>query len=116
MLPKRERLKEKYLFKVAFKKRQKLGLTFLSLYYLFRKNDINKSTLPKCAFIVGLGVDKRATKRNLVKRRMRAAYVMIKKKFDLKRVSVLIWIAHPPIASATFEQVNDSMERLLNKL
>ena len=65
---------------------------------------------------------KKANKRNLVKRRMRAAYNMIKQKLQstnkdkLLKMSVLIWIAHPPIASATFEQIKDSMERLLNKL
>ena len=123
MLSKIERLKEKYLFKIAFKKRQKLNSIFLSLYYLFKRNDINKleKVLPKVAFIVGLGVSKKATKRNLIKRRMRNAYQLVKQKLfninnKLSSVSVLIWVAHPTIASATFKQIKDSTEKILNKL
>jgi len=119
MLSKIERLKEKYLFKIAFKKRQKLNSIFLSLYYLFKRNDINKleKVLPKVAFIVGLGVSKKATKRNLIKRRMRAAYTLIKKKIEsLNKTSVLIWIAKEGVKNATFKQIKESMEFLLKKL
>ena len=124
MLRKAERLKERYLFNVAFKlgrtKRQKINSNLLTLYYLFKKKDINM--LPKTAFIVGLNVDKRANKRNLVKRRMKAAYQLIKKKLanstksNLSDISVLIWIAHPAIKNATFEQIKCTEENLLNKL
>ena len=118
MLQKSERLKEKYLFNVAFslgrKKKQKLSTNLLSLYYLFGKKDINKS-----AFVVGIKIDKRATKRNLIKRRMISAYKLVKKinnGLNSSKASVLIWVAHPEIKNATFKQIKDSMDTLLNKL
>ena len=124
MLAKAERLKERYLFNLAFKlgktKRQKINSNLLTLYYLFKRKDIN--TLPKTAFIVGLSVNKKANKRNLIKRRMKAAYQSIKKKLfllpnnKLKDISVLIWIANPAIKDATFEQIKSGEENLLNKL
>ena len=122
MLPKSERLKEKYLFNLAFKKRQKLSSNLLSLYYLFNRKDINE--LPKTAFIVGVRIDKKSNIRNLIKRRMRAAYQLIRKTlFSLEKdknklcfISVLIWIANPSIKNATFEQIKSVMEGLLRKL
>ncbi|MBI3591729.1 MAG: ribonuclease P protein component [Candidatus Melainabacteria bacterium] len=124
MLAKPERLKEKYLFNIAFKKRQKVSSDLLSLYYLFKRKDINKlnksSVLSKAAFIVGLRIDKRASRRNLIKRRMRSAYRLIRKKYFSENskndLQALIWIANPNIKNATFEQIKSSMERLLNKL
>ena len=124
MLAKSERLKERYLFNIAFKKRQKLSSDLLSLYYLFKRKDINKLKeqfiLSKAAFIVGLRVDKRAVRRNLIKRRMRSAYRLVRKKYfsenSKNNLQALIWIANPNIKNATFEQIKSSMERLLNKL
>ena len=125
MLPKAERLKERYLFNLAFNlgksKRQKLNSPLLSLYYLFRKKDINRLSKVispvKTAFVVGLRIDKKANKRNLIKRRMRAAYRLVMKNIaNLNKLSVLIWIANPPVKDATFEQIKNSMENLLNKV
>ena len=82
MLPKTERLKERNLFNLAFKlgktRNQKINSRLLSLYYLFSKKDINMLNI-KTAFIVGLRVDKKATTRNLIKRRMKASYQFLKK-------------------------------------
>ncbi|MBI2995670.1 MAG: ribonuclease P protein component [Candidatus Melainabacteria bacterium] len=121
MLPKSERLKDRSLFNFIFNPRNKmkrrLSSNLLSLYYLFKRKDINK--LPKAAFIVGLKVDKRATKRNLIKRRMRAAYQLIKNTFLLQNKTipnVLIWIANPGIKNSTFMQIRDTMEDLLRKI
>ena len=125
MLAKTERLKERYLFNLTFKlgktKNQKFNSKLLSLYYLFSKKDINMFNIRpsiKTAFIVGLRVDKKSTARNLIKRRMKAAYQLLKKTFIEKpgNISVLIWIANPPIKNATFEQIKDSMKNLLMKL
>ena len=121
MLPKTERLKERNLFNLAFKlgktRNQKINSRLLSLYYLFNKKDINMLNI-KTAFIVGLRVDKKATIRNRIKRRMKASYQFLKKTlFKNKRnISVFIWIANPPIKDATFEQIKDSMKNLLMRL
>ena len=124
MLPKPERLKDKYLLNTAFKlgrtKKQKLNSSLFALYYLFRRNNINN--LPKTAFIAPLVIDKRSNKRNLIKRRMRAAYILIKNKLintnknSFKAISVLIWVANPEIKNATFEQIKNTMYNLLTKL
>lgn len=124
MLPKNERLKERYLFNVAFnigkKNGQKLSSDLLLLYYLFKKKNDQEIQLPKTAFIVGTKVEKKANKRNLIKRRMRMAYRSFRDRFSnnnkLKKISVLIWIANPNIKNATFKQINDSMKNLLTKL
>lgn len=122
MLAKLERLKERHLLNAAFKKKQRLGSSILVLYYLTKKNDNNNQALPKVAFTVSTKVEKKANKRNLIKRRMRAAYQLIKKKLiGLNKNKfcnnlVFIWIASPSIKNATFEQIKASMENLLIKL
>ncbi|OGI20236.1 MAG: hypothetical protein A3B68_05265 [Candidatus Melainabacteria bacterium RIFCSPHIGHO2_02_FULL_34_12] len=129
MLPKAERLKEKSLFNIAFntgkRKKQRLNSSLLSLYYLFKK-DINRLTrsgfkllYPKVAFIVGIRVDKKANKRNLIKRRMRAAYKMLKKELVTQNensTGVFIWIANPGIKEATFQQIRQTMSVLISKI
>lgn len=120
MLPKTERLKERYLFNLVFNKKYKkshrLSSDLLVLYYLLKKKDVNN--LPKVAFVVGLSIDKKSNKRNLIKRRMRAAYRLVKKKIinpNTSKLSVLIWIANPAIKNATFEQIKTRMDGLVNK-
>ena len=123
MLQKTERLKERYLFNTAFnigkKNGQKLSSDLLLLYYLFKKKE-QEIQLPKTAFIVGIRVEKKANKRNLIKRRMRSSYRFLRERLinnnKLKKISVLIWIANPNIKNATFKQIKDSMENLLRKL
>ena len=122
MLPKAERLKERKLFNITFsvakKNRQKLSSGYLLLYYLFGKNNINK--FPLTAFIVGTKVDKKATVRNLVKRRMKASYNELKKTFFISKdhnpIKVLIWVANESIKNATFKQIKLTMESILKRL
>lgn len=121
MIPQAERLKDRRIFNLVFNpknhSKQRVSSGMLTLYYyLFRKKDINM--FPKVAFIVGVKIDKRSTKRNLIKRRMRAAYGLIKKtdKMRILSFSVLIWIANPGIKNATFEQIKSSMNGLLAKV
>lgn len=122
MLGKSERLKDRYLFDVTFKigktKRQKLSSKYLLLYYLFTKKDHPKC-MPKTAFIVGLKVDKRATQRNLIKRRMRASYQLIKKKLinlNKNNLFALIWIANPEANTASYKEINQTMEKMLTSI
>ncbi len=127
MLPKQERLKDRHLFNLAFnvgqKKKQKIHSNLLSLYYLYKKKDINRfpneQNLPKAAFVVGTRIDKKANKRNLIKRRMRAAYRLVTKKLynsPVNKPFALIWISNPAIKNATFDQIRNSMEVMLRKL
>ena len=123
MLPKTERLKERYLFNTTFnigkKNGQRLSSDLLLLYYLFKKRE-QEIQLPKTAFIVGIKVENKANKRNLIKRRMRSAYRFFRERLisnsKLKKISVLIWIANPNIKNATFKQIKGSMENLLKRL
>lgn len=119
MLQKSERLKDRYLFDVTFKigktKKQKLSSKHLLLYYLLNKKGQTVS-MPKTAFIVGLKVDKKATQRNLIKRRMRASYQLIKKKLinsNKNNLFALIWIANPEANTASYKEISQSMERML---
>ena len=119
MLQKSERLKDRYLFDVTFKigktKKQRLSSKYLLLYYLFSKSGQHVN-MPKTAFIVGLKVDKKATKRNLVKRRMKASYQLIKKKLinlNKNNLFALIWIANPEAKEASFKEINQTMEKML---
>ena len=119
MLQQSERLKEKYLFDLAFKlgktKKQKLSSKCFLVYYLLSRRETRKG-LPKCGFVVGLRVDKRATKRNLYKRRMREAYKLAKKKLNIidnTKLFALICIANPEIKDASFSEIKDTMEKLL---
>lgn len=121
MIPQSERLKDRRIFNLVFnpknQSKQRVSSSMLTLYYyLFRKKDINM--FPKVAFIVGVKIDKKSTKRNLIKRRMRAAYGLIKKtdKMRILSFSVLIWIANPGIKNATFEQIKSLMNSLLTKI
>ena len=123
MLTKEERLKDRRVFNIVFnigkKYKQKINSELITLYFLFKKKDINKWTI-KSAFIVSTKIDKKATKRNLLKRRMRAAYKIIRGKIitskNLNKVSVLVWIANPPIKDATFNQIEVAMENIFKKL
>ena len=112
MLKKEERLKEKYLFNLAFKKKQKLSTPLIHLYYLFNKKDINRLN----AFIVSTKIDKKASVRNLIKRRMKAAYNLIKNMLTQDKSYVLIWIAGQDAKNATFEQIKTAMKTILSKL
>lgn len=122
MLPKNERLKDRYLFNLTFKKKQRINSEFLVLYYLKGRKDINN--FPRIAVAVGLNVDKKSTKRNFIKRRIFEAYSLIKKKIQLVYsskspllgFSVLILVAKPNIKDATFVQIRNSVENLLFKL
>ncbi len=120
MLQKSERLKERHLFTIAFKKKQRISSRLLTLYYLYKRTNIN--TLPKVAFVVGVSINKKANKRNLIKRRMRAGYQLIKKKFinsgncRFNAISGLIWVANSPILGATFSQIKTTQDELLTRL
>ena len=121
MLPKPERLKDRRVFDFVFsgKNKGKLRVSsrLFTLCYLLKRKNINM--LPKVAFIVGTKIDKRSVKRNLIKRRMREAYKIVKKKLFQINKNILdnyfafIWIANLPAKDATFDEIVRSMESLL---
>lgn len=124
MLPKAERLKERYIFNIAFKKKQKISSPLITLYYFLQRKDINRfkngeRSFPKAAFIVSTKIDKRATERNLIKRRMKAAYILLKKEIPTEKTShinALIWIANPSIKNVVFQGIKSAMNALITKL
>ena len=66
MLPKAERLKERYIFNIAFKKKQKISSPLITLYYFLQRKDINRfkngeRSFPKAAFIVITKINKKTT-------------------------------------------------------
>ena len=129
MLPKTERLKDRRLFNIAFKRKQAIRTPLVSLYYLYEKvekdiNQLNGKYLPKTAFIVSTSIEKKANKRNLIKRRMREIYKDIKMPFyfidksqnKIYVIHVLIWISNPKVKDVTFLEVKKTMKSVLNKL
>lgn len=124
MLAKEDRLKDRHKFNVAFKKKQVLRSDLLSIYYLYDKKNLNeKISSPKIGFVVSTKIDKRATARNLIKRRLREAFKLLKKPIILSKneslvysVSVLILIVNPKISSASYIDIKNNLKTLLNKL
>lgn len=108
MLPKENRLKLDKDFKRVYKKGEFFATKLIHFKYL-------KTNLPhtRVGFVVGLKVYKKAYKRNLLKRRMRAVFNLnldkIKHGFDI------VVIAKPGSADMEYGEIEKNIKYFLEK-
>jgi ribonuclease P protein component len=108
MLPKKYRLRLKKDFDRIFKEGRFAGGRFFTLGYL--KNNMDFS---RFAVVVAKKVDKRAVRRNLIRRRtseiIRLGQEKIKTGFDL------VFIAKPAVLDKSYKEIEDDIIILLDK-
>jgi len=108
MISKKYRLKGETNFRNIFKKGKKIFSQFLGLYWLENGLDISRFGI-----IVSLKVDKRSTRRNLLKRRLRAILrqelVNIKPGFDI------LILTNPKTINISFSELRNELIRLFRK-
>lgn len=114
MLPKKSRLAKKKDIDFVFKKGKALNSDFL--IFKFLKNQINEN---RFGFIVSKKISNKAAKRNLVKRRLRAAVVSYFKDYNninnKKSIDVLI-ITLPKIVNKSFLEIKEVVHSFLKKI
>ena len=115
MLPKNFRLKKKSEFAATFFQKKFVNSDLFTLN--IGKNKTNQSYPTKVAFVVSKKIDKRAVVRNIIKRRMRAAYWEILKEnnIDLSKWISMIFIAKSECLDANYEQILYQMRHIINK-
>lgn len=109
MLPKERRLTSDYNFKTIRQGGKKISTPFFNLYYLWTK----KGTPSRFGFVVSTRLDKRAVKRNRVKRifreQTRLLLPRIKDGFDLA-----FWVRRKSMGMES-DQVQMAIETALKK-
>lgn len=108
MLPKKYRLRLKKDFDRIFKQGKFAGGRFFTLGYMENNLDFSRF-----AVVVAKKVDKRAVRRNLIRRRageiIRLGRGKIKTGFDF------IFIAKPAVLAKTYKEIGDDIIGLLDK-
>ena len=116
MLKKKFRLQTNSSFKATYFQNRVVSDEFFVLYA--GKNKENIDDITRAGFVVSKKVDKRATVRNKIKRRLREAYSFYMKQNKIKYMS-LIFIAKEKAKETdyydTLKSVNKLMEKLANK-
>lgn len=109
MLPKKYRLTGQQNFKKIAKKGKCFFIKELKIKYL--KNNL---THPRFAFVVSSKIDKRATVRNKIKRRLREIVFQNLKKIK-KNLDFLI-IVKPEVKNLDFWQMKEILEKAFKKI
>lgn len=113
MLPKKNRLTQKKDFDFVFKNGKTVRSTFL--LFKFLKNHISET---RFGFIVSKKISNKATKRNLVKRRLRGAVSNLSEDFNSlknKKSFDIIMIALPGILDKNFSEIEKMITDFLEK-
>ncbi|MBP7927901.1 ribonuclease P protein component [Patescibacteria group bacterium] len=111
MLKKQNRLSSKFEFNITKKYGQKLSCGSLYMFYLKPRNYIGPT---KIGFVVTTRMDKRATKRNRLKRIFREIF---RQNFD--KIANGLWIAVYPTSTSmdkTYEEISTDTNKLLQKI
>lgn len=117
MLPRNERLKKKKEFDKTFGPGLSVATHHLVTYILPR-NTLSKDEETKVGFIVAKKVNKRATIRNKIKRRLREAYKTLKISQPelVLNADSLIFIARPAIQNLSYQEVLKNVKTCLKRV
>lgn len=140
MLPSKERLRRASVFQRAYNGRTRVNTPLISLYVLPRQskggpqgrgspqNQGGKpdgaravdSWRPLSGFVVAKKVSKSSCKRNRAKRRLREAYRLLRNSpegvaLELSQWYALIFVAHPPMLEATWQDVEKAVRDCLQR-
>lgn len=108
MLPKPERLAKAALIKRTYGGK-KLSHPLFTIYALPRRLH-SQLRLPLTAFVVGKKVHLRSTQRNLVKRRLREAYRIVRKELpNLGQWYSMVVVGRDKINSAKWDEIKSSL-------
>ena len=108
MLPKQYRLPLKTEAKILYQK----GKVFTTPFFIvFAMEDRNKKRTPRFGYIVNNKIDQRATKRNQLKRRLRASTWMYLQKNQI--LGDFLIIAKKACLNATTTQISQILKNLL---
>lgn len=139
MLPSKERLRRASVFQRAYNGRTRVNTPLVSLYVLPRQSKpggqsrgfqsqnrggkpdgsrVSDSWRPLSGFVVAKKVSKSACKRNRAKRRLREAYRLLRGSpagaaLELTQWYALIFVAHPPMLEATWQDVEKAVRDCL---
>lgn len=115
MLPKEERLKKNIGFTATFKLKRTVGnpLFFVAIG---KKKTLDIPT--KVGFVVSKKIHKRATKRNRIKRLLRAAYREARQKGDIESSQnwiSIIFIARDEMLNTNYKEVYNAIVSVIKK-
>lgn len=110
MLPKENRLTDDH----DFRRVKRLGKRYHGSVFSLTVAPQKVVTAPRFGFVVSTRIDKRATVRNQIKRRLREAVrsslINVSKGFDL------VFVVRPDIKSASYEEISAEVDKVLSKV
>ncbi len=115
MLPGSERLRKAGLFKRIYAARKGTSCGLFTLYVI-PKQAGSALRLPLSGFVVGKKVHNKANRRNLVKRRVREAYRLARKKYPtLLQWYAIVFLIHDKALTASFQEIQQTVEESIVK-
>lgn len=115
MLEKKYRLKKNFEFRITYLQKKFSHSNLFSLN--IGKIKPNEDYTTRVAFVVSKKIDKRAVKRNLIKRRMREAYrsFLQDETLDFQRWKTMVFMAKKDCLDADFVQIKAAMLECIKK-
>lgn len=117
MLPRNERLKKKKDFDKAFGPGLSVATHHL-VTYILPKSNTSSEELTQVGIIVAKKVNKKATTRNKIKRRIREAYKTLKQSQPelVHNAGALIFIARPAIQNLNYLEILNNVKICLKRV
>ena len=113
MLPESERLRKDALFQRTYAAKRTISTPIASLYAI-RRFPNSSPRLPLVGFVVGKKVHLKATSRNLIKRRLREAYRLLRQEMsELDQWYTLVWVAREKINTASWKEIQKNLREMI---